>query len=184
MKQILVALSGLALLSACTSMPVQRAQTPPLTTVAAVDLDRYGGLWHEQARFPNSFEKGCVAATATYSRREDGLVGVRNVCTKADGAEESVDGRARIVDPATNARLKVSFFGPFFVGDYWVIDLAPDYSWAIVGEPRGKYLWVLTRAPRIDATTRADLTARVAAKGYRTDALYWNPGSAGDASPL
>jgi apolipoprotein D and lipocalin family protein len=166
-----------AALAACVNAPpVNRNSQPPLATVAAVDLDRYGGLWHEAARLPNGFERDCVAATATYGRLPDGLISVRNVCRKADGATSSVDGRAKIVDPATNAKLKVSFFGPFFVGDYWVIDLATDYSWAIVGEPRGRFLWVLTRAEDITPVMKADLLARVAARGYRADALYWNPG--------
>lgn len=174
MKSAFAVILACALTAACAGQTSYRAASPKLQTVAAVDLDRYGGLWHEQARLPNWFERGCVAATAAYARRPDGLIGVRNVCTKADGKVSVVDGRAKILDPDTNARLKVSFFGPFFVGDYWVIDLAPDYSWAIVGEPRGRYLWVLTRAPAIDAATRADLTARIARHGYRTDALIWN----------
>lgn len=174
--RLLAAVILAAALAGCSSTS-HRTAAPPLQAVAAVDLDRYAGLWHEQARLPNWFERGCVAATAEYGRRPDGLVSVRNVCTKADGEVSDVDGRAKIVDARTNAKLKVSFFGPFFVGDYWVIDLASDYSWVIVGEPRGRYLWVLTRAAAIDAAQKADLIARVAAKGYRTDALVWNTGA-------
>jgi apolipoprotein D and lipocalin family protein len=176
MRYLTLLALALALAACSTSY---RAAQPPLESVAAVDLDRYAGLWHEQARLPNWFERGCVAATAEYARRPDGLIGVRNVCTREDGATSDVDGRAKIVDAASNARLKVSFFGPFFFGDYWVIDLDADYRWVIVGEPRGRYLWVLTRAPEIDAATRAALTARVAALGYRTDALVWNAGASG-----
>jgi len=176
-RALLLAAIAPVLLGGCVNMPpVNRAPAPPLAAVERVDLARYAGLWHEAARLPNGFERDCVAATATYTRREDGLVGVRNVCTKADGSTSDVDGRAKIVDSATNAKLKVSFFGPFFFGDYWVIDLAPDYSWAIVGEPRGRYLWVLTRAEEIDPALKADLIGRVRAKGYNADALYWNPG--------
>lgn len=177
-RHLLLALAAPVLLGACVNMPpVNRAAPAPLAAVEHVDLARYAGLWHEAARLPNQFERDCVAATATYTQREDGLVGVRNVCTKADGSTSDVDGRAKIVDAASNAKLKVSFFGPFFFGDYWVIDLAPDYSWAIVGEPRGRYLWVLTRAEKIDDAMKADLTARVRAQGYNPDALYWNSGT-------
>lgn len=163
------------LLAACVSMAApNRDPDRPLQTVARVDLDRYLGEWREAARLPNSFERDCVGATATYSRRPDGLIGVRNVCIKADGDREVAEGRAKVADPATNAKLKVSFFGPFFFGDYWVIDLAPDYSWAIVGEPRGRFLWVLTRSTTLDPALKADLAARVEALGYRTDVLIWN----------
>lgn len=176
-RHTLLALAAPLLLGACVNMPpVNRASAPPLASVERVDLALYAGLWHEAARLPNQFERNCVAATATYTPRDDGLVGVRNVCTKADGSTSDVDGRAKIVDAATNAKLKVSFFGPFFFGDYWVIDLAPDYSWAIVGEPRGRYLWVLTRAAKVDDAMKAELTRRVGAKGYNANALYWNPG--------
>lgn len=172
--KLLAGMVGAGLLAACVSLAApNRDPERPLPTVAAVDLDRYLGDWVEAARLPNAFERDCVGATATYTKRADGLIGVRNVCTKADGSTEDAVGRAKIVDPATNARLKVSFFGPFF-GDYWIVDLAPDYSWAIVGEPRGRFLWVLTRAPLTDSTLKADLTARIAALGYDTRPLIWN----------
>lgn len=171
------ALASLALSACVNAPPVNRAATSPLQTAASVDLERYAGLWHEAARLPNQFERDCIAATATYSRRDDGLVGVRNVCTKSNGKVSSVDGRAKIVDTTTNAKLKVSFFGPFFFGDYWVLDVAADYSWALVGEGSGRYLWVLTRAETVDDATKADLIARLQAHGYRTEALYWNPGA-------
>ena len=73
--------------------PVNRTSSAPLATVEYFDIARYEGRWHEAARLPHNFEKGCVAATATYARRDDGLVGVRNVCTKADGKSSSIDGR-------------------------------------------------------------------------------------------
>lgn len=151
------------------------AEPPPLRTVPAVDIDRYSGLWREAARLPNRFENGCVFATARYAMRPDGLLGIRNQCRKGDGRTTAIEGRARIVEGFGAARLKVSFFGPLFVGDYWVIDLAPDYSWAIVGEPRRRYLWILTREPASPAL-RADLEARVNAHGYNAAQLYWNPG--------
>jgi apolipoprotein D and lipocalin family protein len=165
--------AGFALLAGCVSPPpVNRASGLPLAVAANVDLDRYSGLWHEAARLENSFEKGCVAVTATYTPSPNGQIGVRNWCRMADGREKIASGRARIVDPATNAKLEVSFFGPFW-GDYWVLERSDDYSWALVGEPEGRYLWVLTRAPKIDPGLRADLTARLAAIGYRTEDLTW-----------
>ena len=176
-SSLLLLAAAAAAVAACASAPpVNRSGAAPLATVAHVDIARYGGLWHEAARLPNGFENGCVAATATYTRRPDGLVGVRNVCTKAGGKTSLIEGRARIVDAHTNAKLKVSFFGPFFIGDYWVIDLAPDYSWAIVGEPRGRFLWVLTRDARVSEVQKAALVERVRALGYKVDALTWNAG--------
>lgn len=174
-RSISFLLLALALTACAGGQPVNRASETPLATVDRVDLERYVGLWHEAARLPNQFERGCVAATAAYTPRADGMIGVRNACTKANGSVSVVNGRAKVVDAATNAKLKVSFFGPFW-GDYWVLDLAPDYAWALVGEGSGRYLWVLTRAERIDEATKADLIERMKARGYDTSALYWNPG--------
>jgi apolipoprotein D and lipocalin family protein len=148
-----------------------RAVPEPAKTV---DLGRYAGRWYEMARYDAGFEHGCEAATATYALRPDGLVSVVNACRQGgpDGPVRSVSGRARVVPGSGNAKLKVSFFGPFFIGNYWVIDHADDYSWTIVGEPTGKYLWILTRDPTPDAAAKDALIARVAALGYNTAMLH------------
>lgn len=166
----------LVTLTACKSPPVNRDGTTPLQSVASLDLDRYLGRWFEIARFPNSFEEGCVGVTATYAKKPDGTISVTNRCRQKSmaGEEEAAIGTARIVDPVSNAKLKVTFFWPF-EGDYWVIDLADDYTWALVGEPSGRYLWILAREPEISADMRKDLVNRLRAMGYNIDALYWTP---------
>lgn len=163
-------------LAGCESPPVNRDSTKPLTTVERVDLDRYLGRWYEIARFPNSFEENCFAVTATYSKNADNSIKVVNRCRKGaiTGPEDVAEGSATVVDPSTNAKLSVTFFWPF-AGDYWVIGLAEDYGWALVGEPSGRYLWILARTPQIAPDLRADLTAKLQAQGYNTSALYWTP---------
>lgn len=164
-----------ALLAACVGQPSYRAaDAPPLKTVDGVDLDRYLGKWYEIARLPNRFEKNCEGVTANYARRDDGLIAVTNSCRKGapDGPLKQATGRARIVDTTTNARLEVSFFGPFW-GDYWVIDLADDYSHAVVSEPEGRYLWLLSRTPTLDDDRKATIVRTLRDKGFDTDALYY-----------
>ena len=162
-----------AALAACASQPVNRAAEPPLTTVATVDVERYLGKWYELARYPNSFQKECDAVTATYTKRDDGLIEVLNECGAFAGRSgRDAKGRAKVVDASTNAKLKVSFFGPFW-GDYWIVDLEDDYSRAIVGEPSGRYLWVLAREPGVDDAERADIVATLESLGYATAPLYW-----------
>jgi apolipoprotein D and lipocalin family protein len=140
--------------------------TEPLTTVRQVDLGRYAGTWYEIARYPNRFQRKCDSdTTATYLLRDDGTVGVLNSCRKSDGTTTSSKGKARIADTATNAKLKVTFFWPFS-GDYWIIDLAPDYSYAVVGEPSRKYLWILSRNPQMDDATYREITERIRFLGY------------------
>ena len=169
-----VPLLMLVALTACQTPPVNRDSSIPLTTVASVDTERYLGRWYEIARLPNQFEKNCEGVTADYALREDGLISVINTCRLGalDGKKKVAKGRARIVDDETRAKLKVSFFGPFW-GDYWVIGLAADYSLALVGEPAGRYLWVLSRTPTIDDATREAALSDLRALGYNTDALYF-----------
>jgi apolipoprotein D and lipocalin family protein len=156
-------------LTACAAPPVNRSAEPPLS-VKAVDVDRYIGRWYEIARLENWFEKECEGATAEYAKRPDGKITVVNTCRT--GKARSIKGVARVVDASTNAKLKVSFFGPF-EGDYWVLDHADDYSWSLVGEPSGRYLWMLARAPKLDAAVKDDLLERLRKRGYNTQALHW-----------
>jgi apolipoprotein D and lipocalin family protein len=133
----------------------------------SVDLDRYLGRWYEIARYEASFQRGCDAVTADYSRNANGTIRVLNTCRQGsvDGKLKTATGKAKIADRQTQAKLRVSFFGPFY-GDYWVLDHADDYSWSIVGEPSGRYLWLLAREARPDATTRATLENRAKELGY------------------
>jgi apolipoprotein D and lipocalin family protein len=163
---------GLLALAACAAPPVNRSETAPPLAVKSIEPPRYVGLWYEIARFPNQFERDCDSATAQYAQRADGKIDVLNTCLRSDGQQRSAKGVARIVDTATNAKLKVSFFGPF-EGDYWVIDHADDYSWALVGEPSGRYLWILARTKTISDGLRETLLKKLAERGYNTAALTW-----------
>jgi apolipoprotein D and lipocalin family protein len=160
-------------IAACAAPPVNRTPGQALA-VTPISLDRYVGRWYEIARFPNNFEEGCAGVTAEYAALPDGKVSVVNTCHKdtPEGQARQSRGTARIVDAATKAKLKVTFFWPF-EGDYWVLDRAEDYSWALVGEPSGRYLWMLARAPRISDDLKADLLGRLQARGYNTGALTW-----------
>jgi apolipoprotein D and lipocalin family protein len=159
------------ILAACSPQPVYRHNTTPLS-VAQVDLNRYLGHWHEAARLPNDFERGCASATAEYSRRDDGLISVANSCRGEDGKIRVSHGRAKPSGGAGEGKLQVSFFGPFWA-NYWVLERADDYSWAIVGEPEGRYRGVLTRADIITPPQRADLQQRVTRLGYRPGDMIW-----------
>lgn len=175
-----VMLIGTALASCGSSIaigPVLAA--PPLPVVQQLDLERYVGQWHEIARYPNFFERMCVGnVTATYARNLDGTISVVNACRKDDGSMVRAEGLARIVAPAKlQVRFAPSWLGflPFVWGDYWVIDLAPDYAYAVVGEPSRDYLWILARDPRMDDATYARITAGLAALGYDAGRLLRNP---------
>jgi len=146
---------------------VSTASTTELKTVDSVDLDRYLGTWYEIASYPAWFQKNCTAVKAEYALRDDGLISVINSCRKhtLDGKLKKADGKAKIVDPESNAKLKVSFFGPFW-GPYWIIDLDTDYEWAVVGVPNRKYLWILSRTPEMDGKTYAGILDRLVDQGF------------------
>lgn len=175
MRFILTAFAMLAL-SACTQ-PVYRTVDTPFS-VAQIEVEPYLGLWYEQARLPNRFENGCERATAQYGRRADGLISVLNTCFETGGQTRTAEGRARVVGEGGEGKLKVSFFGPFWA-DYWVLERADDYSWSIVGEPGGRYLWILTREATLTPRQRAEFEARVQALGFRPNDLYWAETSGG-----
>lgn len=165
----LITLGGVAALAACASNGARKSGNENVPEPSkAVDLDRYLGHWHEFARYENRFERGCEGVTANYARREDGLVSVINACHEGglSGPYKTSEGRAKIVAGSNGTKLKVSFFGPFYVGDYWILDHADDYSWSIVGEPTGRYLWILTRDARPSPDMRRSLIERTRALGY------------------
>ena len=150
---------------------------PLLPTVSSVDLTRYVGKWYEIARYPNWFEKEDVGdVTAEYTPRQDGKITVVNSCRRADGTTKTSKGEAKVEDNTTNAKLKVAFFKPFY-GKYWIIDLAADYSYAVVGEPSRKYLWILSRTPQMTGETYAKITRRVQELGYDPKKLIKTPQS-------
>jgi apolipoprotein D and lipocalin family protein len=154
---------------------------PPVRTVASVDLARYAGDWFEIARFPNRFQRQCAGdVRASYARRSDGRLDVVNRCRTAEGAIEA-RGVARIVDEHTFAKLKVRFAPawlsllPVVWGDYWIIGLAPDYSWAVVGDPSRDYLWILARAPHLDDISLAAARAAAQDNGFDVERLVATP---------
>jgi apolipoprotein D and lipocalin family protein len=153
-----------AVLCSCRSS----ARVSTLEVVPNVDLNRYIGTWYEIARYPNSFQpEDCVATTATYELREDGKISVLNTCRKgsSDGPEKTAKGKAWVVDPVTNARIKVQFFWPFS-GDYWIIQLGEQYEYAVVGHPDRTYLWILSRTPQMKPEVYAHIIARLKQQGY------------------
>lgn len=145
----------------------------PLQTIPRLDVQRYVGTWYEIAKYPNRFQKQCVANTqARYSLLADGSLEVVNRCREANGKLSEAVGQARQVGGAESPQLKVRFapawlsFLPMVWGDYWVIDLDSEYQLAAVSEPTREYLWILSRQPKVDAVAYKNLLERLQAKGF------------------
>ena len=160
------------------------ADAPPLPSIPTLDTQRYMGRWYEIAKYPNRFQRKCVADTsAEYRLLDDQKIRVVNRCRQSDGTIEEAVGIARQAGDRPS-QLKVRFapawlgFLPFVWGNYWVVDLDPDYQLAAVSEPSREYLWILSRTPRIDAHVYAALLRRLEAMGLDTGKLQMSPQSA------
>ena len=143
------------------------ASAQELETVPYVDLNKYSGKWYEIASYPQRFQKGCHCTTAEYTLSEKGYVIVENRCNKdsVKGKQSYIKGKAFVEAKSSNAKLKVQFFWPFR-GKYWIIDLADDYSYAVVSHPCKKYLWILSRKSKMDDTVYQEILARLKLKGF------------------
>jgi apolipoprotein D and lipocalin family protein len=160
----------------CSTAP----KPAPLHTVAHVDLNRYLGNWYVIANVPYFLENGKVASYDTYSMRKDG--GMNNIFTFRKGSftapEKSWHGVAWVVNKESNAEWKVRFLWPF-TSTYLVLELDPDYRWAVVATPGHKLLWVLARGRSLDDATYAKILQRIAAQGYDVKLVKKVPQPAG-----
>ena len=140
-----------------------------LEVVPHVDLEKYLGKWYEIAHLPARFQEGCFETTATYALSKNGIISVLNECRRK-GKVTQAKGKAKVVDKTTGAKLKVTFFWPFY-GDYWIIKLGNDYEYSVVGTPNRKYLWILSRTAQMDDNLFSQLIEFVKSKGFDVGSL-------------
>lgn len=151
---------------------------PPLATISKLDVPRYMGRWYEIAKYPNRFQRNCVADTsAEYKLEPDGRVQVTNRCRMENGEWNEAVGVARQIGDASSPKLEVRFapawlsFIPAVWGNYWIIDLDPDYQLVAISEPRREYLWVLSREPKVGPDAYSALLERLRHLGFETHRL-------------
>jgi len=145
-------------------------------------LHRYSGGWSEIAKYPNRFQKQCVAnTTANYTLKPNGKFEVLNKCRLEDKSVDAAEAEGKIGDKKNNSKLKVRFapgfvsWLPFVWANYWVIDLDPNYEYAVVGEPKREYLWILSRKPQMDEATYSAIIAKIETMGYDTKRIVKTP---------
>lgn len=148
-------------------MYTANVQSQSLQTVPFVDLKKYAGKWYEIASFPQRFQKNCSHTTAEYTVTDKGYIAVENKCVRdtIKGLESSIKGKAFLVENSGNAKLEIQFFWPF-KGKYWIIELAQDYSYAVVGHPNKKYLWILSRTPTMQGPIFQGILSKVSQQGF------------------
>jgi len=159
---------------ACVTAEEMREMIGPVRPVPTVDLNKYLGTWYEIAAIPQFFQKDCVANTrAEYSAGEGGLIKVVNSCDTASGERKVAEGRAKVVNQTTQSQLKVTFvklWNWIFTlgGDYWILDLGPQYSYSVVGEGSRKYAWILSRTPKMEMDSLREAESHLRLQGYDT----------------
>lgn len=154
------------------------ARGQSLETVEQVDLDRYMGRWYDIASYPATFQKGCRCTTADYEQVPGkSYIRVTNRCVRFKNGRSRLSmagAKAFVVAGSNNSKLKVQFLWPFR-GDYWIIGLAEDYSWAIVGHPKRKYLWILSRESYMPTDTYTHVLQIIKEKGYDLKPIQKTP---------
>lgn len=149
-----------------------------LETVDYVDVNKYLGKWYEIEKIPNRFQRKCGATQANYSLRRKGDIKVVNRCITKSGSIDTANGRATIANYETNAVLEVSFFflQRWFGGpNYYILDLADDYSYVLVGSPSRDFLWILARTKTLDENIIENLKAKAETQGFDTSRMQKTP---------
>jgi apolipoprotein D and lipocalin family protein len=166
----LILLSGWLTIS--LFMIPKKSEAQQLETVAHVDLNKYVGKWFEIASYPQRFQKGCHCTTAEYSLSDKGYIIVENRCNRdsINGKSSYIKGKAFVDKNSGSAKLKVQFFWPF-KASYWIIDLADDYSYAVVSHPNRNYLWILSRTPKMNDEVYKKIISRLIEKGFDVNKL-------------
>ncbi|HSI14272.1 MAG TPA: lipocalin family protein [Chthoniobacter sp.] len=169
--------AALAMLAGC----VTQSQTRPLPTVKKADLRRYSGQWYEIARLKNRFQREGESAMAEYKLLSETSASVHNTATTPSGKVRSIEGTATVVPGSNGARLRVKFHGLAALvpasseGNYWIIALDPGYRSAMVGTPDRKYLWILSREPRLSEATKKAYLKQAESLGFSLQDLVWDP---------
>lgn len=158
---------AIAALRFCESIPTKA------TAVKPFDKEKYLGKWYEIARMDVSFEKNLSNTTAEYSLQDNGKIKIVNkgYNTKKNKWNEAI-GKAKFLGDENEAKLKVSFFGPFYAG-YNIIALDADYKYALVAGKNLDYLWILSRETTIPAHIKNRYLMVAQEIGYNTGDLLW-----------
>ena len=182
LSQLFICVALLQITASVNAQATPAAELQAVKTIPSIDVARYLGTWYEIAKFPNWFQRKCLSGTnANYQLKEDGNVRVTNRCKVEGGEMAQAIGTARQIGGATSPKLEVRFAPdwlailPFVWGDYWVIDLDPQYQLAAVSDPRREYLWILSRTPKVNQKSYDDLLQRLVAQQFDLTQLSFTP---------
>ena len=139
-----------------------------------LDIQHLAGRWYEIARLPNKTQRGCQAGASDWSRAAEGFSVVQSCHRGApDGPLAEWKAKARVADPVTNAKFKMSFFGGLLTQEYWVLDRREADGWLILSTHDGHYLWLMSQKPTLPAAVRAQVVTRIRQLGFDPSRLEW-----------
>jgi len=164
--KISISIFFLLILTECTT-------TYDMPTAKNIDINKYMGKWIEIARIETPFQKGKFDSIAEYNLNADNTVSIKNSATSANGKRTTATAVAYIPDLKDHSKLRVSFFRPFY-SDYWILEVEPNYKWALVGTPDKKYLWILSRTDNLDDISLMHILTTAKMRGFDTSKLLYN----------
>ncbi len=152
--------------------PTAASAFTPVPPAQHIEPAKMLGRWYEVARLPNKIQKGCTGGTSDWAKTADGFA-VLQTCHKGGLAAPPTEwkAKAKVVDPITNARIKMTFFGGMLSQEYWVLAERADQGWLLLGTPSGHGLWLMSQRPSLAASAKAQAVARIKALGYDVAAL-------------
>jgi apolipoprotein D and lipocalin family protein len=164
LKRLTVILAAAAAFLVAQPCAADAAMAQP---VSHIELTRMMGRWYEVARLPNKIQSGCQAGASDWTRNGEGF-NVIQTCHKGspEGPLSEWKAKARVADPVSNAKFKMSFFGGLISQEYWVLDERPDQGWLILATHDGKYLWLMSQKPTLPVTVRIEAVARIKQLGF------------------
>lgn len=136
------------------------------TPVEKVDIMSYAGKWYSLLSIPTFMDKNWHETTETYVIHPDGYYAVFTTYKVAGETETKyVRSKLIVVRGTNNAQLKAQFVWPLKI-DYWIVELAEDYSYAVIGHPKHKHLSILSRKPELQASLLDEIIDRCQQRGY------------------
>ncbi|WP_309604394.1 lipocalin family protein [Phenylobacterium sp.] len=157
----------IALLAFAVTLALSASASAMPDPVDRLELTRMMGRWYEVARLPNRIQHGCQAGASDWTRTAEGFTVVQS-CHKGapDGPLSQWNAKAKVADPVSNAKFRMSFFGGLISQEYWVLDQRIDQGWLILATRDGKYLWLMSQKPTLPTLIRAQAVARIRQLGF------------------
>jgi apolipoprotein D and lipocalin family protein len=153
---------------------------PEQTITKKVEIPKFMGRWYVIASIPTMFETDAYNATESYTWNSDKDridIDFKYNKDSATGPIKRIPQKGFIYNKETNAEWRVEPLWPFKFA-YLIIDLAPDYSYTIIGVPNRKHVWIMAREPQISDALYKQLVKKVDSLGYDISKLQKVPQAA------